>query len=286
MQEDKRNKLIEESMKLFSEKGFHETSIQEIVQNSGVSKGAFYLYFDSKDDLLVAIFDYYTAVIIEKLQHVNRGTNDPFQRMQDQVAEIFKLFRDHKEYLLVHFRDKIHLGNKLDDVIIRVHKQSYEWVRESLLSIYGEELVPYMADIAINFDGIMAGYFKWIAIYDFVFDPDQLAEATVRKIDTIVKQLLVEKPEPIFDPSTIEGLNLTSESSNVENILAKLKQYLQKMKLPKGKKEHLSEVISVMKEEFQKEEPKAIIINSMLEQIQPYSELDFWRKQLENILQK
>ncbi len=46
-------------MKLFATKGVNATSVQEIVTTCGISKGAFYLYFKSKDELLLATLRYY-----------------------------------------------------------------------------------------------------------------------------------------------------------------------------------------------------------------------------------
>ncbi|KMP45761.1 TetR family transcriptional regulator, partial [Bacillus cereus] len=51
---EKERLIIESAMKLFATKGVNATSVQEIVTASGISKGAFYLYFKSKDELLLA----------------------------------------------------------------------------------------------------------------------------------------------------------------------------------------------------------------------------------------
>ena len=48
---EKENSLFETAFKLFTEKGIKDTSIQEIVDNAGVGKGTFYLYFKDKYDL-------------------------------------------------------------------------------------------------------------------------------------------------------------------------------------------------------------------------------------------
>ena len=56
---EKERLIIESAMKLFATKGVNATSVQEIVTASGISKGAFYLYFKSKDELLLATLRYY-----------------------------------------------------------------------------------------------------------------------------------------------------------------------------------------------------------------------------------
>jgi len=50
--EQTRNRLLKCAMDLFSKNGFEETSVDSIVQAAGLSKGAFYVYFSSKDNLI------------------------------------------------------------------------------------------------------------------------------------------------------------------------------------------------------------------------------------------
>ncbi|MES9741731.1 helix-turn-helix domain-containing protein, partial [Priestia megaterium] len=47
--------MMERSIQLFAQKGFKETSIQDIVNELNVTKGTFYYYFKSKQELLMDI---------------------------------------------------------------------------------------------------------------------------------------------------------------------------------------------------------------------------------------
>jgi len=53
----KRENILKVSLKLFMEKGFNQTSIEEITKLAGISKGSFYTYFKSKEDLLENIIE-------------------------------------------------------------------------------------------------------------------------------------------------------------------------------------------------------------------------------------
>ncbi|MDQ7097025.1 TetR/AcrR family transcriptional regulator [Desulfosporosinus sp. PR] len=54
-QEARKNQIIEAAITCFSQKGFHRTSMQDIVAESGLSPGAIYLYFDSKEEIIKTI---------------------------------------------------------------------------------------------------------------------------------------------------------------------------------------------------------------------------------------
>ena len=52
MAKNTREKIIKTAWKLFYEEGFAETTINDIIREADISKGTFYYYFNSKDDLL------------------------------------------------------------------------------------------------------------------------------------------------------------------------------------------------------------------------------------------
>lgn len=52
-----RDKILQSAGALFSKNGYHTTSMDDIVKESGLSKGAIYGYFKSKEDLFLALSD-------------------------------------------------------------------------------------------------------------------------------------------------------------------------------------------------------------------------------------
>ncbi|QYN17754.1 TetR/AcrR family transcriptional regulator [Amycolatopsis sp. DSM 110486] len=62
-------RLLHHATKLFAKKGFDRTSVQEIVEAAGVTKGAMYHYFGSKDDLL---YEIYARVLREQTSQLER----------------------------------------------------------------------------------------------------------------------------------------------------------------------------------------------------------------------
>jgi TetR/AcrR family fatty acid metabolism transcriptional regulator len=54
---DKRARILDAAIKVFAERGFHSATVAEIARAAGVADGTIYLYFKSKDDLLLRLFD-------------------------------------------------------------------------------------------------------------------------------------------------------------------------------------------------------------------------------------
>lgn len=59
-----KEKVILEAANLFYYKGYHNTSVDKIIEKSKLSKGTFYHYFSSKQDLLYYVIDYHTQTMV------------------------------------------------------------------------------------------------------------------------------------------------------------------------------------------------------------------------------
>ena len=74
----KRESLLETAFNLFTSKGIHKTSISDIVDNAGVAKGTFYLYFQDK-------YDIRNKLIAHKSGEVSAGQISPSRRRTLQI---------------------------------------------------------------------------------------------------------------------------------------------------------------------------------------------------------
>jgi len=54
---DKRERILDAATKVFAKKGFYATRVSEVAKAAGVADGTIYLYFKSKDELLVSLFE-------------------------------------------------------------------------------------------------------------------------------------------------------------------------------------------------------------------------------------
>ena len=68
------NRILHQAMRIFLEKGYHGTSIDNITRAAKLTKGAFYWHFRSKEDLLKTIIEEYEGRFLEgMIQAVNQA---------------------------------------------------------------------------------------------------------------------------------------------------------------------------------------------------------------------
>jgi AcrR family transcriptional regulator len=64
-----RERLLESAKRLFSQKGYYATSVEDIVASAGLSKGAFYFYFKSKEELFKSLVEEMHLSIVKRLEN-------------------------------------------------------------------------------------------------------------------------------------------------------------------------------------------------------------------------
>lgn len=74
--EDKREKILDAAMTEFEENSYENASINQIVSNSGISKGSFYQYFKDKKDLYKYIL---SLIVKKKLEYITPVMMNPFE---------------------------------------------------------------------------------------------------------------------------------------------------------------------------------------------------------------
>ena len=83
-----KRKIFETSMKLFAEKGYENTSIEEITATVGVAKGTLYYHFSSKEE----IFDFLVAEGVKLLQNSVDIKTAKYQNYIDKIKAIVRKF--------------------------------------------------------------------------------------------------------------------------------------------------------------------------------------------------
>ena len=77
-----RDRLIFSAMKLFGEKGYLSTSVQDILREAGANAGSLYHAFPTKQDVLVAVLDMYRQGIVPMLlMPAWEGISDPIEKI-------------------------------------------------------------------------------------------------------------------------------------------------------------------------------------------------------------
>ncbi len=83
--------LISAGKDAFGRFGIKKTSVDELAKSAGISKGAFYMFFQSKEDLYFSILGQYEKEIQNRIfELLNKDSGDDRQKMKEVLKEIIK----------------------------------------------------------------------------------------------------------------------------------------------------------------------------------------------------
>jgi TetR/AcrR family transcriptional regulator, transcriptional repressor for nem operon len=126
--EQRRADLLEAGRELFLAKGVAATSLEEITSRAGVSKGLFYLYFRSKDDLLLALQDQFSVELAERIRAATDPISDWPAKLDACVQVIFDSYTERHDLHEVLF----HHGGEVSASHRPAHALTLQAIRDLL----------------------------------------------------------------------------------------------------------------------------------------------------------
>ncbi len=143
----KRELILESTYDIFVEKGYTNTKIIEIAKHAGIGKGTVYEYFDSKEAIFMALFDYFTDEYKTNYEYI-KSTNQ-----NKTSAEKLKLFIKY-ETNIIHYMCHT---KKLPP-----HLFLLELLKDTRLSTLFEQFVKYRYHSLLDIisEGISSGEFQ------------------------------------------------------------------------------------------------------------------------------
>ncbi|WP_270180950.1 TetR/AcrR family transcriptional regulator [Alkalihalobacillus sp. CinArs1] len=271
--EPKKIMIIENAIKLFAKKGFSATSVQEIAKECDISKGAFYLHFKSKDELLFQVLMYYWNRMQRKVNEVATEPMSPKEKFTYQLKVFMEEIADHREFIIMQFREQaIPFNESIEELIRKMRFNSYLFYKNHLLAIYGKECEPYVWEASLAVQSLMKNYIDLIILDNIEFDYLEVASAVTRKTDYLMTGFSESSDQPVITEEVIEqimpeGFNL-HDLEEIKNVLTLI--------LEKESDENLIDTATILLDELARTSPRQAVIKGMASNLDKYDRyLDF-----------
>ncbi|MBS4204421.1 TetR/AcrR family transcriptional regulator [Lederbergia citrea] len=290
MKEKKRKEIIESAIKLFAENGFYNTSVQDIVTDCAMSKGAFYNYFSSKEELHIAIFQYYFEQMSTRTIEIDKENLNPREKMKKQLGVPFEELTKHKEFFIMYLREQSFSINKeLREFMEKAQFETLTWYERNLKDIYGENITTFIGDIILLIEGMKQSYLAAMLFHDLQMDVDLLPNFLMNRIDDIVNAFQ-NGEEPIIKKSNLLSSFPQCSFGNIDRIekasllLADMQEQLENMKIDEDQRDGLAGVIDFLKGELKKPNLEKYAFQGMLANLKEIKEFDIYREKIAALL--
>jgi len=139
---DKPQQIIDAAVRVFARKGYFHSRVSDIAREAGIAAGTIYLYFDTKEEILITLFREKMAEFVSALWRA-------IAEERDAVAKVRRLVHLHFEMLEQH--------GELAEVVQVELRQGQKFFRGPAT----QEIAAYFALIAsVLEEGVAAGRFR------------------------------------------------------------------------------------------------------------------------------
>jgi len=129
---NKRERIIAAAARLFGEKGYHDTTTAEIAESAGVAAGTIYIYFSSKEELLVAVFEEFLGRHMERLREGVEAEPGPEKKLKRLLSLGLQLMQDNPDSARI-FLSQLRQSTKMITTVAKRSSRAYKDIIESIL---------------------------------------------------------------------------------------------------------------------------------------------------------
>ncbi|WP_332645570.1 TetR/AcrR family transcriptional regulator [Lysinibacillus sp. 54212] len=254
---------METAIELFATKGIESTSVQQITEQCGISKGAFYLSFKSKDELIMSIIDYFMKSFTIEIDRIVNAFSNPNDKLFHFYLTTFEMMKKNANFTEVFIKEQLH---SIDEALINKMTFYETFITKTLqniiLELYGERIDQHQYDLSYIIKGFIGSYSHLIMKTTQPLNLKELCESLVEKTDCIAQHCnKFFITEEMFKQSAYHVVEVVKE-----DIINELQRVYKNME-----DEIILDSLSILNEQLNSAVPRKAIIHGMLLNLQQES---------------
>lgn len=190
IREIKRKQILDTALNLFSDSGFHATSISKIAKEAGISKGLMYNYFDSKEALLFAIVDEISTEIMD-MMNPDHDDEITTQEMEDFFTLMFDSLNEKREHWKLYYQ--ITMQKDVLEYLTEQSKSEKTVKNNQLIAKYFMERFENPQVEMLLFSSIFKGFSMQYVFAPEMFNQQMIDDFKAKLISLIVKEKMQNK---------------------------------------------------------------------------------------------
>jgi len=140
VKEIRERQIKEAALMLFSEKGFHNTTITQIAEAADLGKGTIYWYWKSKEDLAFSLVSDMLQDFLSLIEEARDGEGTVIERFVGMVSKVADLYYEETDYLRLLWKFRVDRGyifseeytEKVASYYVRMRKALEEMITEGI----------------------------------------------------------------------------------------------------------------------------------------------------------
>lgn len=266
----KKQLIIEKSLELFAKQGFDATSVQQITDHCGISKGAFYLSFKSKDELIMAIIDHFMMQFIAKIDYSVRFCESKENMLYEFFYTTLLSFNKSSGLANLFIKEQaIHLNEELFQKLNNYDYRMNQIILFMLHQLYNDEKEDIIYDLLICIRGFIRNYAELSFQYAINMNTRLLAQSLVEKTNILAQHIsiptvsteMIQRMKSPFNRASFHT-NKSPEIAQREQIISLIEQ-----EIPNSDDPIIIESLEILQDTLTNPNPSHAIIKGLLHNI-------------------
>jgi AcrR family transcriptional regulator len=283
---DKRAQLIEAAWHLFGGQGFGKTTIQDIADQAGISKGAVYLHFRSKSEILAAIMERMDEEVKAGVRAIlDRDDLSPKEKLHKQLCYQFQDVMEHQRLMKAYLEEA---DVALDEqMMLQAQKMRYDWqeIQEDCLRmVYADQAPNHITDLAVTLSGVLNEYYVYMLLEGLELESEKIVDYLVFVVDAVAANLKDSKQSPILTHEMLPGREKIEAQMEavikrrIEETITAMREEAEKME--EADAGEVNACLTALETELAREEPNRYVLQGLLANLRDYKPLQQHRRTL------
>src|SRR5512133_79779 len=137
-----RKRILDAAGRIFAEKGFHDTAVDDIAHASDTSKGAVYFHFPNKQGIFLALVEYLAGQLIDRMEGSIKSEQGGIAKVEAALRTVLESFATHRSLARILLVEVAGLGHGFDPRLLAVRMRLTDAIKRHLDRAMADGAIP------------------------------------------------------------------------------------------------------------------------------------------------
>ncbi|MEM9773797.1 MAG: TetR/AcrR family transcriptional regulator [Chloroflexota bacterium] len=190
--ETTRKKILDAAMNVFANKGYHDTKLDEIANESSTSKGSIYFHFPNKERLFLSLVDQFADLLEKQTRDAIESQPKGIGRVEVALRTVLETFAKYRRPAKILLVQAMGLGQPFEQKRMEINERFARMIADYLQEAYEKGEIP-AKDIDLEFTAHawMGAIYHLVIRWVYTGEPDsqkivtELVPTLLRSVDVI-----------------------------------------------------------------------------------------------------
>jgi AcrR family transcriptional regulator len=129
---ERHKRILDAALKVFSRKGYRDTAVDDIAEESATSKGGVYFHFPGKQAIFLALMDRASIMLLKRVEDAIALEDEPVARAEAALHVVLRTFGSHRALARLFMVEALGAGREFHARLMQIHEMFVDVMKRHL----------------------------------------------------------------------------------------------------------------------------------------------------------